>query len=200
MYCSSHLYFRNECKSNNRFKLPPNMFNEIPTICPTYECCPDEQTTQHPPQHISSPTGQLADKWSADPCALLASHARTEYQHSYGYSDNSLRDRTKRAVRLPPSANWSTDTTYQSSWRSLQQIRGLCNMDWYKRAELANSLVAEQREAALRMRLGKLMAGGISEYQHRIGEQAEWSMGVGKYGRPRKEGYVDRYTKNVPAQ
>lgn len=177
--------------------------NESP-ICPIFDCEPDQNGNPTlPPNDSESP--KLPDQkvqpdyaLPTNPCEKLGCDGRTEYQHSFGCSETCNRDRKhigENAVRLP--ANWLADTTYQSSWRSLEQIQRICNIDWYQRGQLAKSSVAEGNAQALKEQLSQLLAGGITEYQHRLCAQADWSLDMGKYGRCRKEGYVDRYTKDV---
>lgn len=178
--------------------------SNVSPICPTSECEPDQNEDPNLPP-IDSESPDHADKKAqpdyalpTNPCEELGCDGRTEYQHSFGCSETCNRDRKRigeNAVQLPD--NWLADTTYQSSWRSLAQIRRICDIDWYKPAQLAKSSVAERNAQALKEQLSQLMAGGITEYQHRLSAQADWSLDMGKYGRCRKEGYVDRYTKDV---
>lgn len=91
-------------------------------------------------------------------------------------------------------ADWPTETTYQRSWRTPQQIRSIggrivrtrsCRMDEE----------THRRVEALKKQLREIYAIGRSEYTDRIGEVAELALDMGKFGTKRLVGYVDRYTR-----
>lgn len=105
-------------------------------------------------------------------------------------SATTRRRQAERDGALPPS--WLIDTTYQSSWRSPEQIRTI--------GEILPTTSCRPivRDAALKAQLRRIFTFGTTEYQQRINELAELSLELGKYGTgPRRYGYVDRYTKDV---
>lgn len=105
-------------------------------------------------------------------------------------SQTTLRRQAERDGALPPS--WRIDTTYQSSWRSSDQIRTIGAI------LPTTSCRPVVRDAALKAQLRKIFSFGTTEYRHRVCDLADLSLELGKYGPvPQRSGYVDRYTKDV---
>lgn len=125
---------------------------------------------------------------------MLRDRNRTVYLQDYCMAGSGIVSKRtqKRAAerngRLP--AGWQIDTTYQASYRSAKDIAEIGEIPQSRSCKPVDG-VDDQLNAKLR----QLFKMGKSEYTARLGDEANLSLELGRYGAHRRQGYLDRYTK-----
>lgn len=125
---------------------------------------------------------------------LLADRNRTVYHQDYCSPNEgivSMRTRKRDAItnaRLP--SGWLIDTTYQSSYRSINDISQIGEIS---KTESCKPTIGSEEK--LNAKLREIFKMGKSEYTERLGDEADLSVELGRYGTPKRVGYFDRYTK-----
>lgn len=127
---------------------------------------------------------------------MMGDRHRTVYHTDYCAAEDGIvsagtrRREAVRRGRLPPG--WLIDTTYQASYRSVNQIRD--EFDYTpRRSDSLKPPVGGDRQ--LKAKLHTIFKVGETEYGERLSNEADQSLEIGRYGRPRRYGYLDRYTK-----
>lgn len=125
---------------------------------------------------------------------LLNDRNRTVYHMDYCSPKDgivSMGTRKREAVRngrLP--SGWQIDTTYQSSYRSSKDIGEIGEIS---RSRSFKPPVGKEQQ--LNAKLRDIFKIGKSEYTERLGDEADLSIELGRYGAQERVGYLDRYTK-----